>query len=434
MSASSNGKILRIFVGVSEIAGYYGRIVESLRLRGVPINFGVITSHRFAYSNSIPLSDYKLQGELLDISRTSSSFKTRIRGATLRFHHFFWALRNHDVFVFTYGQSFFAKNADLPILRLLHKRIVVVLGHGADARPPWMDGAQWDYVAQTVDPIKALFRITCRQRAKIKRLERWCDEIIASRNTSQFLMREAIDMSLIGTPCDGTILAPQAVDGTRANLRVRHFPSNRKVKGSDYIADVIHSIKESGINVDYLEISNVSNSDVLAELNETDLLIDQMYSDSFLTGIGCEAGARGIAVLTSGLVFDLENGGHPIPPLFAVSPGSFQEFLSNLLGDSNAVFNCGIQLRNYLWDTWNTQAVADRFLLSVTGRAPKSWFFRPQNVSYIFGAGLPRSELLHIWHAGRDRYGLRFFQLRFRKDLEALIVNELLSLEINREA
>ena len=52
--------------------------------------------------------------------------------------------------------------------------------------------------------------------------------------------------------------------------------------------------------VEYVELSGLSNSDVLTRLAEADLLIDQAYSDLPLSGVGMEAFVLGIPVLLSG--------------------------------------------------------------------------------------------------------------------------------------
>ena len=79
-----------------------------------------------------------------------------------------------DVFVFGFANTFL-RLAELPLLRLLRKKVIFVL-HGSDARPPYMNGAArrapWN-AAEVV----ARTRV---QKLRLARIERYADAVIAN--------------------------------------------------------------------------------------------------------------------------------------------------------------------------------------------------------------------------------------------------------------
>ena len=54
------------------------------------------------------------------------------------------------------------------------------------------------------------------------------------------------------------------------------------------------------MNIEFVEITNRPNSEVIAKLQQCDLVIDQLYSDSTMTGIAYEAAELAKPTIVSG--------------------------------------------------------------------------------------------------------------------------------------
>ena len=411
----------RIYIGLSEISGVYTRLVEALRKQGYPISFSQVIDHPFSYKSAITLSDYRYE-KWLQISRKDRHFYFKLLShMVLRIHHMLWAIRNFDCFFFVNGISFLPKNLDLYLLRLFKKRIISIVSHGSEARPAFMDGAHWHIALKTRDPIAYIYKTARRQNRHLARLEKHSAEIIASPLTSQFLTKQAISSIYLGNPCvEPTYLSPSDTITTRAaNVKIVHAPSDRRAKGSDAIADMIERAKKVNPDLEYIELVNRKNSDVLREFETADLVIDQLYSDTFLAGLGVEAGSYGVSVLVGNYGVDVLKSLYPelLPPCFVVHPDHLESKLGELLQDLVALRKAGAKLQQYLKSRQSTDAVAARFLDIAHSRVPKFWYFSPNSVSYVHGSGLAETELIEICKMGLGRFGYGFFNLNQRRDL-----------------
>lgn len=411
----------RVFVGLFEIAGYYGRIVDHLRETGYPISFVELSPHRFEYPSERPRSDYKHASYLQNAIATRGSIFSKIKFRMVGIHLFFWAIQNHDVFVFVAGKSFSKRNLDLYLLRVLKKRIVSFVAHGSEARPAFMDGAHWGIALATDDPIREIFKTFKGQKKNLRRVEQHSDLVIAHPMTSQLLRNPCVASMYIGLPGPEGFHLPShkpILSGTE--IRILHVPSDRRAKGSDKIGEIIQRIQLDRTDLIYQELSGVTNSEVLARIAQADIVIDQLYSDTQLAGVGVEAASLGVAVLVGSygateLVTVIEP--NAIPPALVVHPKDFESELLHLI--ENSQFRSAIAQRcaSFVGNQWNIKNVSSRFLSTVNGTFPSNWYFNPIDISYLHGCGLEESELRILCKQGFDRYGEKFFKIVHRPDL-----------------
>ena len=213
------------------------------------------------------------------------------------------ALRHFDVVHFNFGQSImpvwnasrapalkryswltrqmygsyarFFELKDLPILKRAGKGIVVTY-QGDDAR-------QGDYcrknfeinVAEEVEPTYYLPESDWRKRRRIERMARYADRIYAlnpdlmyilPKNT-EFLPYAHIDLRTWKPPPDKPLAARPLV---------MHAPSHRRVKGTRFLLDAVHRLKNEGVDFDFQLIENLSHSEARKQYEQADLLVDQL--------------------------------------------------------------------------------------------------------------------------------------------------------------
>jgi hypothetical protein len=411
----------RVFVGLFEIAGYYGRIVDHLREAGYPISFIEVTAHRFGYKSEMPRSDYKYESFLKSTAQSRKSLFSQIKFRIVGIHLFFWAVKNHDVFVFVAGNSFSKKNLDLYLLRVLRKRIVSFVAHGSEARPAFMDGAHWSIAQDTDDPIREIFITFQRQKRTLHRIEQHSDLVIAHPLTSQLLRNPSVASMYIGLPGPERFDLPipkPTLGGT--GIRILHVPSDRRAKGSDKIGEIIQRIRIDTTGVIYQELSGVTNSEVLARIAQSDIVIDQLYSDTQLAGVGVEAASIGVAVLVgsygaSEMVQVIEQ--NALPPALVVHPKDFEWELRHLIDNTQFRSATAQRCQLFVCNQWNIENVSLRFLSAVNGTFPSNWYFNPMDISYLYGSGHEETDLKAIWKLGFERYGDKFFNIMHRPDL-----------------
>lgn len=408
----------RVFVGLWEVAGFYTRIVSDLRTRGVPVSLSLLRPHKLGYEANSTLSDYPFQ-EALQSPVSVRRPLTILRAIATYLHHFLWAVKNFDIFVFTYGTTFIPKQLDLRLLKMLRKKVVVFVSHGSEARPPYMDGAWWDMALKKEDPIRFIRIQTQRQFQKLRRLEKLSHEIVAHPLTSQFLTRPAICSGYIGNPPP----APHASlnDGrSDSTFLILHAPSNRRVKGSDEIKRVIDRLSIKFPRIMYRELFNVPNSEVIQLLARADLVIDQLYIDTYLAGFGTEAASLGVPALSGSyairelrLMIDPSSQ----PPTLLVHPSLLESTLVRLLADQSSITELGRECHRFINEKGSISQVASRWLSVVLGDYPKTWTFKPTDFAYVYGIGLNEVELVTIAREGMRRFGESFFCLGERSDI-----------------
>ena len=429
---STQSQLPRIFVGFTEISGMYSRIVKELRDIGYPISYSETSRHPFDYHPGTVLSDFRFEHRL---SRKDNRLTHVIPYLTFRVYHFFWALSNFDTFVFVCGSSFLPGNLDLPILRLLRKRIVSYVGHGSEARPAFIDGAHWSNALTTLDPLQSIQQTFLRQKKHMRRIERSSSLVIAHPLTSQLLRKPAVAGLYIGIPTPNN--HGDSKTGHRSNssrVHVIHSPSNRRAKGSDLISDLVSRTDSREYSLDYTELHGVSNDEVISKLIESDIAIDQLYSDTRLAGFGTEAASLGVAVLAGSYgIAELTECVQEafLPPALVVHPREIEDTFRRLVEDRDFREQIASDCTTFISSEWSVKKVSERFLLVVNGTFPQDWYFDPLKVSYVHGACLEESELISIWSSGTARFGQEFLNIPHRPDLYKKMQNMILNAVAN---
>ena len=190
-------------IGPVEIAGYYTQLAMALREQGVDALAVDISGHPFRYNVEPPASAW------IRLAAWAAAGSRRVRGRFIglkvmwraiqvlaRLMLLAWSLRRFDGFIFGYGTTILY-GRDLPLLRLLGKRIVFVF-NGSDARPPYIDGS--DMAASLGRTVDDCIRLARRKKAMIRRVERHAHAVVAQPAFSHFFERPVVDFFRVGLP------------------------------------------------------------------------------------------------------------------------------------------------------------------------------------------------------------------------------------------
>ncbi|MGZ8475242.1 MAG: hypothetical protein ACXWWQ_03320 [Candidatus Limnocylindria bacterium] len=380
----------RVFIGLLEVGGYYANLAAGLEAAGVPTTFADLGDHPFQYGGG---STHLL----VDLARRVRRRRVEATGvagvvwqATYRLVLVVllsWALARHDVFIFGFRTTFL-RLRDLVILRRLGKRVVMVF-HGSDARPPYVDGADMDPAAgRSIGDCADLARTKKRD---IETLERSAHVIVAFPLYGHFFTRPIVGFHDIGIPQPLIADFPAIVPEPPAPpLRVLHAPSNPFVKGSARIREVIAGLVAEGVPIELVELVGVPNSAVREELARCHFVVDQLYSDIPVTGLVAEAARYGrpsvlggygwgeIARLMPGLEW---------PPVEFCHPDELASAVRRLATDADHRRALGLAARRFA-ETWAAERVAGRFVELIEGRIPPGWVHTVDAVRYTHGVGL----------------------------------------------
>jgi len=171
-------------------------------------------------------------------ARGSTSGASRYIRALSRFVVLLWAVLRFDVFVFSFGSTFFGYR-ELPLLRLLGKRIVYVF-HGTDHRPAYLDGSE---MAPERDvSIEECIASTAAKKARLKRIERSANVVIGNRLSSHLHERPVVHFGVVGVPHAAVEAKPAVADGP---VRILHSPSHPAAKRTKEIREAVAVLQGS---------------------------------------------------------------------------------------------------------------------------------------------------------------------------------------------
>ena len=209
-------------------------------------------------------------------------------------------MEHYDIFHFNFGRTLvssripFLDMVDLPYLKSKGKGIAVTY-QGSDARQTDYCFSHHEITCFTKDDVlKSKKRDHLRKR-RIEKFDRYADLIYTTNpdllsvlpNKAKFRPYTKIDLN---------VWSQDFSDYAKDELVIAHAPSNRKVKGTDYIRNAIGSLQAEGYPVRLLLIEKVPNDEVMDFYRQADLLIDQLLI-GWYGGVSVEFMALGKPVI-----------------------------------------------------------------------------------------------------------------------------------------
>ena len=195
---------------------------------------------------------------------------------------------------------------------------------------------------------------------------------------------------------------------------ILHCPSYPEGKGTPSIRAAIAALQCKGHRIRFVEISDKSNREVLAELAKCDFVIDQLYSDMPMVGFATEAAFFGKPAVVGGyyateIAQDIQ--AKWIPPSLFCLPEEIQTAIERLIVEREFREALGKHARQFVEQNWSAAEVAKRFIALIHGVFPQDWLYDPANCRYIYGMGLSKARLRRNVASILERYGPQAFQL-----------------------
>jgi hypothetical protein len=381
----------RVFIGLQEVGGYYANLAAGLAAVGSATTFADLAEHPFGYGGGSRHPLVELARRTGRRRRAASGHAARV-GWQVAYRLILlllltWAIARHDVFIFGFRTTFL-RLRDLALLRHLGKRVVMVF-HGSDARPPYIDGADMD--PNTGRSIRDCARLASVKKRDIGRLERSADAVVAFPLYGHFFSRAVLGFHDVGIPQPLIGDFPPLVPEPPAPpLRVLHAPSNPYVKGSARIREVIDGLIAEGLPLELIEVTGVPNIVVRRELDRCHFVVDQLYSDIPVTGLVAEAARYGRPAVLGGYGWDeiaRLMPGLEWPPVELCHPDGLAAAVRKLAVDAGHRRRLGLAARRFA-ESWAAERVAGRFLDIIDGRVPPEWMHEVAEVRYTRGVGL----------------------------------------------
>lgn len=424
---------MRVLVGPLEIAGYYSNLTLGMKALGVDVDFITYHSHPFGYGGEtrqpVLLRVAKWFNRLRGVPRRVFPLKV-IYALPGEIFSAMWAINaifRYDVYIFGFGRSLLPLGLDLPLLRILGKKVITNLAHGSETRPVYINGALQTKEGVRASP-KLLFSRGRKMAQMVDRHFRYASVVIgAPFSSSQNARGRFINLFALGIPFkaneveNATATDCNARDEESEVIRILHAPSHPAGKGSHVIISAIEGLRKKGYLIQFLLIHGQPFSEVLAEIKKCDFVVDQIYSDTPMAGFATEAAWFGKPAVVGGYglerLIDFVPDGM-WPPSKTCHPDKIESAIEELIMDKRQLKQLGIAAQAFVREKWNAVEVAKRFLRLIEGDIPEEWWINPENIIYVDGWGQSQETTRQVIRKMVSEYGVTSLQLSHRPDLE----------------
>lgn len=425
---------LRVFMGPTEIAGYYHVLRDGLAELGVAATLYTHGDHPFqsagGASRRWPLPvRWVRRARARYLSASLSGSATRkvwmALSVVLEPLVFAWAALRFNAFIFGFGSTITMFPAvELRILRMLRRKVIFVF-HGSDSRPPYMDGTLMGRGSGRTP--RECARLAAKSKARAMRADRYADYCVENPASAHFHERPCVNGFVVGLPLrprERAESAPPELSPARP-VRILHSPSHPEGKGTPQIQAAIDALRGRGHDIDFILITGRPNAEVLEELARCDFVVDQVFTDTPMAGFAAEAASFGKPAVVAGYagpVFDEYIAPEHRAPTLYCRPEEIEAAIERMVVDRAYRTELGRRARRFVRDRFAARAVAERFVSMLEDSVPVEWLFDPRHIRYLHGWGMTEELARETVRAVIDQAGTRALQLSDKPALESLLV------------
>lgn len=414
---------MKIFIGLHEISGYFTRLQNGFEQLGVAADFVDFSNHPYYQKRQQNrLATFACYCIKMAKGNVANNKHLRYMWSALflmcKILIFIKALFTYDVFIFSYGNSFF-RSYDLSLLKLFKKKIIIVF-NGSDSRPAYMDGC---LVNQLQTPQK-IIAFACHQKRTINRIEKFADHCICLPHSAHFLTKPFITWLGMGIPTPSIQSVIDSVKPIANKIKILHVFSD-PARGTAKIREALNEVKDKGFVFDYVELTGVPHTTVLAEIQKCDFVIDGIYSDTPLGGFSTEAALLGKPALLAGYGWKEMQHMHEaidLPPSFTCDPDELTSKLIYLIENKSLLVAMGQDAKSFVETKWSPKQVATRYLQLLDNSFPLTWKIDPNEINYLFGACLSKSKFRALLQQIIAWGGVASLQMQDKPKLEDLFL------------
>jgi len=240
------------------------------------------------------------------------------------------------------------------------------------------------------------WRQFANQLKRLREIEKYADFIVSHPPMAVMQQRPYAQYLSIGVPLTKFPEASQrSVPVTYRKgetvTRIAHAPSHPQSKGSVQIEAIVERLRNEGHRIDFTKATNLKNTEVIQLLTNSDLLVDQLYSDTPMAHLSAEAAMVGCPSLVCGndlLGLRQEVEPETWPPTIIGRPEDLYDNVLWAIENPVERLQIGESAQTFVRTRWRAKDVAERFLRLADSSAPQSWFCDPAQSRFWGGYGM----------------------------------------------
>ena len=279
-----------------------------------------------------------------------------------QFFNFLSFFLKYDIFHFHFGQSLLPYNLDLEIYRFCNKKTIMhywgsdVIQTDIVKKYTLLNEKIFEEIFPTINNDK--------KRERIKKINSLVDvSIVGDYSLLPFspesrVIRQAIDLSSL--PYVGCV--PQ-----NDIITIIHAPTNRGLKGTDYIIPVIDRLKKEGYPIDFILVEKKPHHEALEIYKKADIVVDDVLQGPYgILAIECMALGKPV------LDHIHENLVHYYPglPIVNTTPDTLYGNLKNLIENPSLRTSIGEKGREYAEKHHDSTIIAHQLIEMYYSRIP----------------------------------------------------------------
>lgn len=318
---------MKIFHGLSEVAGQAYYSVQGLREAGATVHYIVWNPSPLGYKYDISLNIDREKKYLLPIW----IFKL--------LYYEIKIIRENDVFHFHYGRSLLL-NYDLWFLKKKRKKIFYEF-HGSDLR---------DYrYAKTLNPYFVCEGYdTDRDKIKyrVQKICKYADGIILHDDELMPYIPDGFkNIYILPLRINVDNIDAKYVSIKKQTIRIVHAPTKRDAKGSEFVFKAVQNLKNKYC-IEFILVENKTQQEAMQLYQSADIIVDQLRAGTY--GVfAIEGMAMGKPVIT----YITDEMREKLPedlPICSANPDTIEEVLEKLLLNGELRHELGIKGRKYV--------------------------------------------------------------------------------------
>lgn len=429
MSEDQSNKQKVYFIGAQEIAGFLTRTSLALSKQNCKVVcFKQLHSHFHPEFVENPNIDWWY----LDTVKLVSSWPKFLSQILIYFLKWVVLIRilfQVDACLFIGGKGLFNWPMDYFILKLFNRKVVHMYV-GSASRPRFLSFNALNYL-QKPGGLKNLVKKIKRQSQRVQRISKWAEVVIENPLAGQFQRKPFINYFSIGMPIDNDSLhrpsdsAPK-INSQHSKIRILHCPSRPEIKGTKRIQKDLTKDFLADLNAELIIRSGISREEVLNEIEKSDLIIDQLYSDTPLAGFAAETVMMGKLPIVGGYELDklrLSLPENTLPPSITCHPDNLKETLVSLLENRESWGEKLESIQEFMiTGEWSNAMFGTKLVQIFEGSIPTSWYVRPDELNYCHGVGLSEDQVKSVVAKIISGYGVESLCISHIPKLEKEII------------
>jgi len=325
-------KKTKAFIGPLNTANAANGFADSLKSVGIKANYWSwsIGNHPFGYKKDKVMFLFNDPPPFRIFNKNLFFFINIV----LRYIHFARMLISYNTFIFISPGTLLKKQKDLPIMRLLKKKVIFAF-MGSVERDPNFEKDQEDWVCNNCKDFEKRAKCFCddipRKKKVVRKMEYYSDFIISQDQCASFLEKKNPIWFYIFSqdPPQEDYLEKQK----NKKIKIVHFPSNSLAKQSHKIVPVLERIQNERDDIEIVIKSGIPHKEVLEELKTSHILVDQLATGYGVLGL--EAMSRGCVVLNRNADWFVRSV--PESPIYSTSSVSLYDNINSLIDNRSVL-------------------------------------------------------------------------------------------------